>query len=175
MANKIIGLDLSLNSTGVCVMTPDSVYTETITPDKNQALDNRVNDILRAILMHVDKESITMIEDYAYASFPGSSSVTKLAEINGVVKHDLWSKFIPYFTIAPTTIKKFLTGSGKAKKEDMKLKGYIKYGREFKTSDEVDAYVLAEIGALVFGVRNRTLSMAEEKIINQLRESCNPQ
>lgn len=170
---KVVGLDLSLNSTGLCVMEENSVFTKTITPDKNQTMDNRVNDILKEILCHVDKDTHVFIEDYAYASFPGSSSVTILAEINGVIKHALWSKFIPYYKVPPTTLKKFLTGSGKAKKEDMKLKGYIKYGREFKTSDEVDAFVLAEIGALICGVRNRTLSMMEDELLCKLKVSCN--
>ena len=173
--NKIVGLDLSLNSTGICVMTEDSVFTESITPGKNQDRNDRVNDILTAILLHVDKDSVCLIEDYAYAAFPGSSSVTILAEINGIIKHDLWTKFIPYHTVSPTTIKKFLTGSGKAKKEDMKLKGYIKYGREFRTSDEVDAYVLADIGSLLFKLRDRILTMTEEETLKKLRVTCFPQ
>lgn len=173
--NKVIGLDLSLNSTGLCVMDATTVMTKTITPDKTQPMNMRVNDILKEILAHVDSESVVFIEDYAYASFPGSSSVTILAEINGVIKHALWSKFIPYHTIPPTTIKKFLTGSGKAKKEDMKLKGYIKYNREFRTSDEVDAYVLAEMGALMCKLRDRTLSMMEDELLCKLAVSCNLQ
>ena len=51
---------------------------------------------------------------------------------------------IKFKPIAPTTIKKFVTGNGQCKKNLMLLQVYKKFGIEFDSDDECDAFSLAK-------------------------------
>ncbi len=56
---------------------------------------------------------------------------------------ELFDNKIPFEIVAPPTLKKFVTGSGRAKKEQMLLKIYKKWGREFDSTDEAEAFAVA--------------------------------
>jgi Holliday junction resolvasome RuvABC endonuclease subunit len=56
------------------------------------------------------------IEDYAFAA---KGKVFQIGENGGMLKHKLWEAGYKFTSIAPTVIKKFATGSGAAKKEQM--------------------------------------------------------
>jgi Holliday junction resolvasome RuvABC endonuclease subunit len=57
-----------------------------------------------------------VLEDYAFAA---KGRVFHIGENTGLLKHQLW-RFKKHFEVAaPTTIKKFATGKGNAKKEQM--------------------------------------------------------
>lgn len=57
------------------------------------------------------------LEGYAFGS--SSGLVFQIAENTSVLKHYFWKHNIPLETIPPTTLKKFVTGKGNAKKEAM--------------------------------------------------------
>ena len=63
------------------------------------------------------------LEGYAYAA---TGRVFNIAENTAILKYNLWNDYIDYDVIAPTTIKKFATGSGGANKEKM----YISFCEE---------------------------------------------
>ena len=54
-------------------------------------------------------------------------------------------KNIEYKIIAPGTLKKFVTGDGRCKKDLILLKTYKKWGIEFSINDLADAYGLARM------------------------------
>jgi len=56
------------------------------------------------------------IEDYSYGS---QGKVFHIAENTGLLKWKIWQAEIEYKLLAPTVIKKFATGKGNAKKENM--------------------------------------------------------
>lgn len=73
-----------------------------------------------------------VIEDYSFGA--KGNSLTHLAENMGILKAGLRSAFPVYTQIsvlAPTTIKKFATGSGKADKDDM-WKAFVSDFPEYK-------------------------------------------
>jgi Holliday junction resolvasome RuvABC endonuclease subunit len=56
------------------------------------------------------------IEDYSMGS---KGKVFHIAENTGLLKYLLWKYKFNFITVAPTTIKKFATGKGNARKEQM--------------------------------------------------------
>ncbi len=58
------------------------------------------------------------IEGYALGMM-GSSSVSMLCELGGILRHALWRKGWSFEELAPTTVKKYFAGSGKADKAAM--------------------------------------------------------
>jgi Holliday junction resolvasome RuvABC endonuclease subunit len=70
-----------------------------------------------SILSGFNKENVTiLIEDYSFGS---KGKVFNLAENCGLLKYMLYKNEYKFFGIAPTVVKKYATGKGNAKKEQM--------------------------------------------------------
>lgn len=76
------------------------------------------------------------------------------------------------YTVAPTTIKKWITGKGNGKKEVMGLHIYKKFrlepGEHFKNNDEMDGFAIADFG---FSVITRVQNIKEMLPLNKNQES----
>lgn len=66
------------------------------------------------------------IENYALGMV-GSSSVSKLCELGGVLRHALWGKGWSFSELAPTTVKKHFACHGRADKTEM-AQAYVRRG-----------------------------------------------
>jgi hypothetical protein len=92
-------------------------------------------------------ECFAMIEDYAY----GDQQITledfrkmdkmslEVAEMSGVVYEVMASRGIPYYKVAPSQLKCFVTGDGRCEKLDMVKALQPKYGCNLDTHHEYDA------------------------------------
>lgn len=65
-----------------------------------------------------DRGCLVVIEAYAF-HIAHSSSITKLAELGGVMRNKLWRAGIPFLEVSPTSIKKWFAGKGSADKPEM--------------------------------------------------------
>lgn len=175
---KIVGLDLSLTSTGIATTTPESgVPSARVEKTSNKiSYPERYNKLLESILREVpeDKKVIFFIEGYSFGSFAKSSSMSYLIELGGIIKFELWKRGLPYIIVPPSLLKKFITGKGNAKKEDIKLHIYKKYGKEFSVSDAADAYGLIEFGSAYLtgnSISGKELTKTEQECIHKQRET----
>jgi Holliday junction resolvasome RuvABC endonuclease subunit len=84
-----------------------------------------------------------------------SQAASILGELAGIVKMDLYTFFdarvkpncsLP-LQIPPMTLKKYATGKGTAKKQEMLLQIYKRWGVEFNDDNAADAYALARLAA----------------------------
>jgi Holliday junction resolvasome RuvABC endonuclease subunit len=76
----------------------------------------------------------------------------------GIVRAFLVDVQVPFVTVAPATLKKAVTGSGRADKKEMKLAAQKVLGEDadyLKNDNEVDAWGLAEVGLFYKGRSNR--------------------
>lgn len=144
---KIIALDISTTSTGVYVTKTE--VTLAIVPGKIP-IRVRINEIGSQIekILNKQKPDICIIEDYAFSL--RASSVVQLAECGGVVRNLLYEHMIPFFAIAPQTLKKFVLGQGKSAKAKgkqtkslMLMEVFVKWGHRFDNDDQCDAFCLA--------------------------------
>jgi len=119
---RIMGLDLSLSGTGLAVLDEhlEPVHLERIsTTTKDGSTVERSDYIATIIGERVEKfhPECIVIEEYAF-----SKSGSKLGELGGIVKRQLWittGVSECWITAASTSVKKLVTGSGHASKEDM--------------------------------------------------------
>lgn len=105
-------------------------------------------DIVRAA-----NPSQIVIEGYAMGA---KGQVFHIAENTGLLKHSLWKAGFKFDTPAPTAVKKFATGKGNAKKEDLEKAFIAETGWDIRaelnqsakswnpSSDIIDAYYLAK-------------------------------
>lgn len=111
------------------------------------------------------------IENYAFGSKWGREA---LGELGGVLRVKLYEMGLEYVEIAPTQLKQFATGKGTAQKDHVLMAVYKKWGLEFETNDEADAFVAAQMArAVCFTQRGWTdglpaLNACETGVINKI-------
>lgn len=162
-----LGIDQSLNATGLCTISEagDVVTAKTIDPE-GRVGGERLVYIKRAVESVLDGIGFAAIEGYAYGSV---GRVFELGEIGGVLKTLLTERQVKYVIVPPILVKKFATGSTSAAKEEMVLAARESGDKSFYLSDDnqADAYFLAKIArAYVRGADRRRCEM---EVIHSLK------
>jgi crossover junction endodeoxyribonuclease RuvC len=148
----VMGIDPDLTSTGWCVMGAGEAYicgTITTKSDDFERLIDRVryiaNELLKIIYQY--EPDLVVIEGF---SFGNSERAISMGMLGGLIRNYLvlTEDTSKWREVAPTQLKKYVTGKGNANKDDMKLAVYKKWGVDFtgKANDLADAYGLAMIG-----------------------------
>jgi Holliday junction resolvasome RuvABC endonuclease subunit len=107
-----------------------------------------------------------------------SHSALKLGELAGMVKLSIWNYFdgnmnsvVPFeeslrtpLQIPPMTLKKYATGKGTAKKQEMLMQMYKRWGVEFNDDNAADSYALARLAS------GAHMSEIERLIVEQIKD-----
>ena len=131
-----IGLDLSINSTGICINDNGNYTYYIITPhitksqrqvdvisyieySKQKSDSENIRSIGECIqqILYKYQVDLIVIEDISLQSH--SSSIITLSLLNGYVRRILDEMGIRFIMIPPTSLKKFAVGNGGAKKDVM--------------------------------------------------------
>jgi len=119
-----IGIDQSLNSTGVVTFNDDDhniLHASTINPPKNLDVFDKViyiSTTLTSIINNVP-HTINHIALEGLAFHSRSSSKSTLAGVQFMIILTIRKLNLPFIIVAPTSLKKFATGKGNASKNDM--------------------------------------------------------
>ena len=99
------------------------------------------------------KPDKVVFENYGFAN---AYTLATLVEIGTVLRYFIKQSGIPYDLVPPNNLKKFVSGKGTSKKEDMKLAVYKGWGFEHKSNNVIDAYGLALYGLGKYGMLKMT-------------------
>jgi len=107
----------------------------------------------------------------SYAS-RASTSLSQLSGLNYLIRYNFifgdWSEMLKnkemFRVVAPTMLKKFVTGKGNTKKDLMLLETYKRYNVYFEDDNICDAYGLSLIAATLCGEMKVTLAYQVEVI-----------
>ena len=145
---RVIGLDLSLTSTGVASSLG---WTDTIRPKKIRGLD-RLRMILDSVRAYTSGYELVVIEGPSFGH-SGFRQHEELVALRWMVRDVVDRQQVPFAIVPPATLKLYATGRGNATKNDMaqamdkahpgRIPGFVD-GRRF---DEADALALAGMGA----------------------------
>jgi Holliday junction resolvasome RuvABC endonuclease subunit len=147
---ELLGLDLSLTSTGVShgdqqyVLTPQQKGVERLA---------YFFDTISSLLQKMNQPAIVM-EGYSFAS--RNSQAHSIGELGGVVKLAAWKLEIPIVIVPPTSRAKFATGKGNASKSEVVSAISAKTGIVWDgkgADDKCDAWILEEIGRVHVGTQ----------------------
>ena len=149
MKTNVMGLDLSLTSTGISV----NGSTQSIR-SKNKGI-KRLIEIRDGILAVVKAEGvgIVAIEGYSYAS--QYSQAHSIGQLGGVVKVAIGEIGLPTAIIPPTCRAKFATGKGNSGKLDVVASITAKTGLLFTGADgtdRCDAWILEQMTLTYLGL-----------------------
>lgn len=173
-----IGIDQSLTGFAVSIVNADDVSQHCTWVYKSPYNGvQRLDDISEWLVekIHVYPVNDIAMENTVRASY----AALVLGELAATVKLTLWRLFDASYQIAgtplliaPTMVKKFAAGSGTAKKTEMLLQIYKRWGVEFSDDNAADAYALARIasGVAVGAVEREILAkIAKEEYRDQIR------
>lgn len=138
---NILALDLSLTATGVAY--PDgttALYKTSPLPDKADAakarrlieLERRIMDAIMAWL-----PDVVVVEGFSYGS--KGASVDQVYGLGWVVRLAIVNLQFPLAVVPPASVKKYATGSGNAKKPDMRMAMFKFTGDDIQDDNECDA------------------------------------
>ncbi|MER7500486.1 hypothetical protein AB0L05_27890 [Nonomuraea pusilla] len=152
-APRVIGLDLSLTSTGIALSDGSTATFKTKTSDG----DHRLTLIRQAVAVAVGgpkfmgnpdspPAALVVIEDVPPVR---GHALVVLGMVHGAVRELLANAGVPYALVPPGSLKKYATGDGGADKTAMAMAAYKRAGREFpgdKGGDQCDAWWLRAMG-----------------------------
>lgn len=171
----IVGLDLSLTSTGIVVLSGNEIIAQKVvrsSPVGPLPVDEakRLHDISEEVLKSVpDDADLVAIEGIAFM-VSKTTALVQLAAINFLIRIGLWKRGIKFIIVSPPTLKKFITGKGVAQKDEIILSIYKQYGHTILNNNEADAFSLAAIGAAVYGCPILALGIAQNEVVTLLKK-----
>lgn len=152
-----VGIDPSLTSAGVIVLDHAGVLLSHGTvksSDEGKDVVSRmvrVDKMVDAIMEEIldAQPECVCLEGYSFMSKTPSSD---RVEFGGVLRWHLWKAGIRFYEVTPTSLKKWATGTGSGDKTKTISALARRYGLDFATNDEFDAYALARIGMQICGM-----------------------
>lgn len=163
--SRILALDLSLTATGYCVSDKDMVIPKQdgmrwgVIETKGMTGMARIQHVVNRIASHLPADLVVM-EDLAYGqNMPGTAERVMLA---GVLRYVLYLRKQKYVLVSPTSLKKFVVGSGKAEKSAIMLEVFKRFGVSCTNDNEADAVGLAFIGRALLGEWQPTMDAQRE-------------
>jgi len=133
---RVVGLDLSIVKTGICL--PSGQMT-TIEP--KGAGDNRLVHFRRALTYYIDlsKPDVAVAEEVPPSMRGGTITLVRLGLVHGVARELLAGHGIPLMYIGAQTLKKYGTGGGRADKQAM-VDAALDVDYRPRNGDEADAF-----------------------------------
>lgn len=142
---RVMGLDLSITSTGVCRTDGSTFRIKTRQKDGPRRLTH-IRDVLTGEVAE-QRPHLAVIEDLPTRMHP--KSLKPIAALHGVVQALLIDAEVPWAYAAPATLKSFACDNGRAEKADMAAAAFLVDGAEFaddKGGDQADAWWLRAAG-----------------------------
>lgn len=163
---NVIGLDLSLTSTGVA-SSLGAVTRIRSHPSAEVSPFSRLRIIRAEVMGHVLCADLVVVEGLSLGSKSGQH-LTR-AGLWHLVMEAIDTAGIPWAEVAPTALKKYATGKGNADKDTVLLAAAKRYpDHAIRGNDEADAVILAAMGADHLGVPIATMPAVHRAALDKV-------
>jgi len=140
---RSVGLDIATNL-GLALVEGNECKGKSLSFPKQKGfarLQLIASEVERILL--VWQPELVMVEGYGFGN---RFTLVTLAEVGTVVRVVLNNLKLPWLEVAPTTLKKWATGNGAAKKDQMAAAAKKQFNFESPYHDVIDAFWLAKMG-----------------------------
>lgn len=170
-----IGIDQSLTGFALTILNVDDPthYITWVYKSEFRGV-KRLDDISKWMTSKLNTVKDYYIQDIAMeGTVLASQSALVLGELAATVKLTLWLYFRDYdhqehlrvpLQIPPMTLKKYAAGKGNAKKQEMLMQIYKRWGIEFNDDNAADSYALARLAS------GNALGAIEEAVVEQIKD-----
>jgi crossover junction endodeoxyribonuclease RuvC len=141
-----VGMDPSYNGFAIVVLDQDAnIIEQKLFGSESEEVEDRLIELEKEFkfIPNIISLHSVCIEGPSFAS--KGAFVLQMGALHYMIRLMLKRKKIQYQVVAPGTLKKFVTGDGRAKKDLMLLKVFKKWGVEFDNDNLADAYSLARM------------------------------
>lgn len=151
---NILGIDLGTNKAAVTHITGD-ISSPKFEPililpkDIKAGVEDRFLSICSTLIgrLHIISDAGMLPPELVVVEYPfnimGNARI--LVEMFGVVHHYCLTAGYPFLKLEQTRIKKYVTGSGKAEKSDMRMQVFKEYNLDLG-EDQADSFWIAHMG-----------------------------
>lgn len=158
-----IGIDLSLTGTGLVFLDKKGNVMKLI-KSKPPKIKNPTTELERLMSIRdqieIKKAKLVAIEGIAFMT-RNSTSTSQLSALNYMVRERLYKLGIPFVIVAPTSLKKFVTGKGNSGKDIVMLEAYKRWNVSITDNNICDAYGLAKIAEALI-IKTKLIKPQEE-------------
>lgn len=171
---KVVGIDPSLTRTAVTIGNGESwKLKEFGSKPRGDGVARRAaryDELTSSIVNWLESEDpihAIYIEGYSFGS--NDTNARWLAEFGGILRWHLVDLADRVIEVPPSSLKKFVTGKGNAKKEQMLAHVQKRWGELFDTSDAGDAFGLYKLGLVaeeIAEAENQTQREAVAKVMD---------
>lgn len=151
---NILGIDLGTNKAAVTHITGDFSAPKfepilILPQDAKAGVEDRFLSICSNVIgrLHTISDFGNKKPDLVVVEYPfnimGNARI--LVEMFGVIHHYCLSAGYPFMKLEQTRIKKYVTGSGKAEKSDMRMQVFKEYNLDLG-EDQADSFWIAHMG-----------------------------
>lgn len=170
-----IGIDQSLTGFAISILNVDTPeqFSSWVYKSPYSGVQ-RLADIRRWFREKLDTVQDNYVQDVAMEGMVlASPSALKLGELSGLVKLTLWEYFMDYdhqdhlrtpLQVPPLTLKKYAAGKGTAKKQEMLMQIFKRWGIEFNDDNAADSYALARLAS------GNILGAIEKQVVEQIKD-----
>lgn len=148
----VLGLDVSTHM-GIAVGDAGVLYMsdEFYTPkeDYSHRYERYEQYVQKVRLLVAEYKPAVVVTERMVASKFGAAIIVN--EIGAGIRFKLSDLGVPFIEVAPSTLKKFVTGKGNAKKQLMLLHVYKRWGFDTDNDNIADAYALYQMGLAFCG------------------------
>lgn len=164
---NVVGLDLSTKRIGFAAADGQllSISGHAGAEDPYRRLHELTRELSRAFRVRPPGPDLVAVEDYALGA-PGRLSLVRLGEIGGIVRTWLFEQDWPIVLVSPSSVKRFATGNGNAKKEQMIARAIELGARGNVNDDEADAFHLRRMARAAHGLEGVLLDHEIDAIAN---------
>ena len=137
---RYVGIDPS-TKTGIVVLDEVGDVWERVEIEKGGKDPARMYSLIETVMEYLCDGDIVAIEGFGFASQTGFL----LGGIGWGIRMEMYRRGIQYHEVAPAALKKFCGCKGNAKKDELGVEIYKRWGFEHKSDNVRDAYVLAQV------------------------------
>lgn len=145
MTKRVLGLDVSTHMGMVLLENSQPIFEMEYSAPKGLKGIKRVQCFYDQVHASCIKHNPDLVSIEGYG-FSNKHTIVTLVELGTVARLACHHNTVPYIEVPPTSLKKFVTGKGNAKKDQMMLQVFKKWGYEAETDNLADAYALAQFG-----------------------------
>jgi crossover junction endodeoxyribonuclease RuvC len=160
---RYVGLDPSTKTGFVALDEDGNVLKAKELTGVDSQDPKRMVTMIDDIIAHIQPDDFICIEGFGFATDRG----IQLGGIGWGIRMALFRRGINYTEVSPGSVKKFCTGKGNTKKENMVIPIYKHWGFEHSSDNVRDAFVLAQI-AKVLDFHDITLTKYQNEVIDTI-------
>lgn len=170
-----MGIDPSLTGTGVVVLEDGKMIEKVLIKTKKKGDGpsheiERLRDIVGEVEELIEKHNpdIVCMEGLAFQA-RNTTALVQLAGLNYLLR-DVFSTipWMDWVIVAPSSLKKYITGAGNTAKDVMMMETYKRYSVTLTDDNLCDAYGLAQVGTGIKGGNIKPLTKAQKEVVTLL-------